>query len=386
MTLLNHGSGSPGCAGIDAACATSAMVDRRRTLAWMAGAGIAAGLGTGLVPNPAAAASPTHYPDRAWLRVAPSTVGMDAARLEKAIAIASSKGGSGFVARRGWQVATWGDQKARTLIYSATKGFGSLLTELAMGDGLVKLSDRAQKWLPEFGTPPASNAAKGWAGEVTLEHLVSHTAGFAEPGSFQPILFKPGTKYRYSNAGANWLADVLTVRFAADLQDIFMRRIGTPIGITPSSLTWRPNLYRPKTLHGFMRREFASGVFITPEAFARIGLLMLYDGVWQGRRLLPAGAVRFITRPNPALAQIESTDPKEKAPLTRYWMLFSDNADGSFADLPHDTYMTWGKYENLMMVVPSLELVVVRLGADGFGDSRGTINGFTKGFIDAVTD
>ena len=383
MTRL-LGSFLPDGMDLPQASVDGGRLPRRQALALMAGAGLAPGLGIGLGSSAAHAVDATHYPHPAWVRVAPSSVGMDADKLTRAVAIAGSRGGSGFVARRGFELATWGDQKLPTLIYSATKGFGGLLTELAIGDGLVELSDRAQKWLPEFGTPPASNAAKGFAGEVTLEHLVSHTAGFAERGDFEPIQFKPGTKFRYSNGGANWLADVLTVRYATDLRDIFMRRIGTPLGIGPQSLIWRRNLYRPPTLHGFMRREFASGIFITPEAFARIGLLMLYDGVWEGRRLLPAGSVSFITRPNPALAQIESTDPKEKAPLTRYWMLWSDNADGSFADLPRDTYMTWGKYENLMMVVPSLELVVVRLGTRGFGDDRASINAFVKGFVEAV--
>ena len=86
----------------------------------------------------------------------------------------------------------------------------------------------------------------------------------------------------------------------------------------------------------------------TARNWARLGLLYLQDGMWQGQRLLPEGWATFVSTPAPAWRQ-------------RYGGFFWLNRTGVF-DLPEDAYYALGAGGQIMLVVPSRQLVVVRLG------------------------
>jgi CubicO group peptidase (beta-lactamase class C family) len=175
-------------------------------------------------------------------------------------------------------------------------------------DGKVKLTDSAARYLNSFGVPPDNNFATGWLGKVTLFHLATQTAGFDKPGGFQPLLFEPGTKWSYSDAGPNWLADCLTVLYGRDLQDILFARVFTPLGITPDDLSWRDNAYRPKTLNGVPRREFGSGIHANVDALARIGYLYLRAGRIRSRQILPPDFVALARQPVPELQRLSRAE------------------------------------------------------------------------------
>jgi CubicO group peptidase (beta-lactamase class C family) len=83
--------------------------------------------------------------------------------------------------------------------------------------------------------------------------------------------------------------------------------------------------------------------------WARLGLLMLQDGVWQGERLLPEGFVAFVSTPAPAW------NPPQ------YGGLFWVNASGGM-DLPKTAYNMAGQGGQYVFIVPSHDLVIVRLG------------------------
>lgn len=97
---------------------------------------------------------------------------------------------------------------------------------------------------------------------------------------------------------------------------------------------------------GFVITGFDSG---TARSWARLGMLWLNDGLVGNRRLLPEGFVRAATTPAPAWP----------APVYGYqcWL----NRIGEWA-LPEDAYFFAGDGGQRTFVVPSLDLVVVRLG------------------------
>lgn len=371
----------------DVPAAWPGQLSRRSSLGVIAG-GLAAGLAR--PPADAWAANappPSTWPNPNWVSKAPTAAGFDPVKLQQAITYASSKGGSGFVVRSGWQIASWGSMTQTFDIKSATKGFGGMILGLALADGLVTLLDHGVDHLPEFGVPPTSNVTTGWLPLITLEQLVIHTAGFDEPGGLVPLLFQPGTYLYYSNAGANWLADVLTVKFKADLLKVLQQRILIPIGITSTKdLTWRRNVYRPKTLHGLVRREFGAGIIVNAPALARVGLLLLRRGQWQGQQVLPPVYVNQAFLGRPDLGSFVDYGTKKSADLRNYWMYVINNTDrGSCPDLPADTFFFWGKYDNHVLVVPSLDLVVARVAPPkGFGDTLPAINKLFRGFVQAL--
>ena len=87
----------------------------------------------------------------------------------------------------------------------------------------------------------------------------------------------------------------------------------------------------------------------TARNWARLGLLYLRDGVWNGQRVLPEGWATFVSTPAPAWRRRE------------YGGLFWVNGEGQW-NLPSTAYFMNGAGGQYTFVVPSHDLVVVRMG------------------------
>ncbi len=98
--------------------------------------------------------------------------------------------------------------------------------------------------------------------------------------------------------------------------------------------------------------------FLSAYDWARFGLLHLWDGVWEGERILPEGWAGFVSAPAPA-------DPSRS-----YGGLFWVNDGGRFPSLPRDAYTAAGFMGQNTVIIPSLDLVVVRLGPSPGGSDR----------------
>ena len=288
---------------------------------------------------------------------------MQSELLEQAKTYALTGGGSGFITRGGALVYSWGSPSLRYDLKSTTKSIGGTLVGLALGDGIVALSDSAQTLLPSFGVPPTSNIDTTWLDEVTLSHLATHTAGFDKPGGYIALLFAPGSTWSYSDGGANWLADVLTRTYGADLNSILFTRVLNTLGLTSSNLVWRENNYREKTLDGVKRREFGSGIFADVNAMARLGYLYLRRGMWAGQRLLPEEFIQRVQQPSREVIGLPVNNAAAFPNASNhYGLLWWTNADGALANVPRDAYWSWGLGDSLIVVIPSLDIVVSRAG------------------------
>ncbi len=315
-----------------------------------------------LLLSAAAAAPAAEFPGATWTVATPAQAGMSETRLAQARDYALTAGGSGLVIRGGQRVFAWGDEAARYDLKSTAKSIGVTLLGVALLDGKVALDDPAIRHQPELGTPPDTNVATGWIPAVTLRHLADQTAGFEKPGGYGKLLFAPGTRWHYSDAGPNWLAECLTRAYGRDLDALFFERIAAPLGITRRDLVWRPHAYRPKELAGVARREFGSGFSANVHAMARLGLLYLRGGEWAGTRLLPADFVRAAGRPSPALRGLPEHDDSHGNASEHYSLLWWNNGDGTIPGVPRDAFWSWGLYDSLIVVIPSLDLVVARAG------------------------
>lgn len=86
--------------------------------------------------------------------------------------------------------------------------------------------------------------------------------------------------------------------------------------------------------------------------WARLGNLYLQDGVWNGERLLPEGFVKFVSTVAPAWAA-------DNRPI--YGGFFWINGDGAYP-VPKQAYFMSGAGGQTTMIIPSHDLVVVRMG------------------------
>jgi len=100
----------------------------------------------------------------------------------------------------------------------------------------------------------------------------------------------------------------------------------------------------------------------SPRDWLRYGLLYLHDGVagekgdlnGEGERVLPEGWVDY--------TRTASEASLKKRAYGAQWWLNNPGAEQLFPGLPSDAYAAQGHYGQYVVVVPSLELVVVRLG------------------------
>jgi CubicO group peptidase (beta-lactamase class C family)/L-ascorbate metabolism protein UlaG (beta-lactamase superfamily) len=110
----------------------------------------------------------------------------------------------------------------------------------------------------------------------------------------------------------------------------------------------------------------------TPRNWARLGMLYLQDGMWQGARLLPEGWAKFVSTPAPAW----------KTPT--YGGLFWVNGTGQW-NLPRDAYFMAGAGGQWTFVIPSHDLVVVRMGHyRGASAGQRALNAAFKLLLEAV--
>ena len=313
------------------------------------------------------------WPGADWPKASPAEVGLDEARLRQARDYALKGDGSGMIIRRGRLVMAWGDPKRLYDLKSTTKSIGSLALGLALLDGKIhSLHEAASRYHPALGQGKDANAPGDWLERITLFHLATHTAGFAKPGGSAKLLFEPGTKWSYSDSGPNWLAECLTLLYRRDLRDLLFERVFAPIGIQPSDLRWRTNAYRPTLIRGIVRREFGSGVSANVDAMARIGYLMLHEGRWRGKQLLPKGFVRACATTPKAIRGLPVLDPKRYGNASsHYGLLWWNNSDGTLRGVPRDAFWSWGLYDSLIVVIPSLEIVVARAGRSFVGGWSG---------------
>jgi CubicO group peptidase (beta-lactamase class C family) len=86
--------------------------------------------------------------------------------------------------------------------------------------------------------------------------------------------------------------------------------------------------------------------------WARLGNLYLQDGVWNGERILPPGFAKFVGTVAPAWLADQRPE---------YGAFFWVNGDGKFP-APKDAYYMNGAGGQFVLIIPSRQLVIVRLG------------------------
>ncbi|KHK60551.1 beta-lactamase [Burkholderia sp. A9] len=230
-----------------------------------------------------------------------------------------------------------------------------------------KLSPDSSALLPEWrggGDPRAA---------ITLDELLRMTSGlqfnedyddplsdvavmlFTQPdtarfASAKPLAATPGTRWHYSSGTSAIVARVMREAMGGTEDDYlaFPRRaLFAPLGM-------RSAVFEPDAAGTLGSASF---MYASARDWARFGQLLLQDGRWNGQRLLPEGWVRYLTRATPL-----STRKEFGAQL---WVKvpepFNDR-DPQARAMPADAFHAVGHEGQFVSVVPSRELVVVRLG------------------------
>jgi CubicO group peptidase (beta-lactamase class C family) len=241
---------------------------------------------------------------------------------------------------------------------SISKSVTSMLVGIAAGDGrFPALEQPVLDTLTDYADLGTAEKRR-----ITLHHLLTMSAGLAwdetsnagekedswwhmitarDPVRYvleQPMTWAPGAVFTYSSGDTTVLGRALTRATGQRLDDFARTRLFDPLGI--SDFEWGP-------LHATGETAAASGLRMRPRDLAKLGQVMLKDGMWGERRVLPTGWAA------------ESLRPRIKtAGAYRYgyqWWTGETSVEGG--SVAWAAGFGWGGQR--LYLVPSLDLVVV---------------------------
>lgn len=252
--------------------------------------------------------------------------------------------------------------------WSMTKTVSAVLAGMQIADGKLSLQqngfwqggdNRAQITLAQLMSMTSGlrwNESYGDVSDVTrMLYLEPDMAGFV---ASQPLEQTPGSKWNYSSGGTVLMSRIWQRAAGGDdkaatsaaVLSLPHDRLFAPLGISSAVIEAdaRGNLVG------------SSYMYATTQDWARFGQFLLQDGVWQGKHILPEGFVAGMQQVTPA-----SGGQYGQGQVWRYGPA-GDTPEGQSPDvrfqLPADTYWMEGHDGQSIAIVPSQQLVVVRLG------------------------
>jgi CubicO group peptidase (beta-lactamase class C family) len=280
-----------------------------------------------------------------------------------------------------WYAPEYGPHRPHYTASLAKALVGGTSLMVALNERRIGVDDPACKYIPGWKEHPLK-------AKITIRHLATHSSGLEDaeedgkphealtgwkgafwkrtPDPFSialrqaPVRFEPGTRYAYSNPGMAALAYAVTESLRStpqpDLRSLLKQRIMDPIGVAPEE--WSIGYGRAYELDGLQLYANWGGGGYSARAAASVGRLMLRRGDWQGRPLVAPRWVRKVT----AYAGTPLPDRSHGEPEPASGLGWWTNSDGVWPELPRDAFAGAGAGHQLMLVVPSLDLIVVRFG------------------------
>ena len=318
--------------------------------------------------NTSAASASHAYPDTAWQRIArPESVGWSSAELEQLRVKLSTMPTTGMMAIVGGRVLfEYGDVQKISYLASVRKSLLSMLIGIYQERGKIDLN----KTLADLGI----DDVQGLTAEekkATVKDLLTARSGVYHPASNSGDDLasapprgsqKPGTYYLYSNWDFNALGTAFEMMTGVDIYNAFGQDIAIPIGMQD----WDRAIQR-KTGDTTKSRHQAYHFNLSTRDMARIGYLMLREGNWKGRQVVPRAWVKESTSLFTPRSEMNPARHREGNFGYGYlWWVFDR------PDLPkvfEGAYTGLGAVGQQILMMPKLDLVIVHKTQPGQGRS-----------------
>jgi CubicO group peptidase (beta-lactamase class C family) len=257
------------------------------------------------------------------------------------------------------------DRTTRTRTWSTAKSLAATLIGILVDQGRMALdTPLGFSWFPRAGVPE-----KDPRSAITLRHVLNMSSGLetVDNGGLEyatgsgmaywagassvagarsrALIRAPGTNWDYENYDT--LLAVYAMKLAIGSDQAYLE---FPRKALLDRIGMRNTLIGVDRFGDFI---LSSQVYTNARDLARLGLLYLQRGLWNGQRLLSEQWIDFVRTPAPALA-------KHGNYYGAQWWLVPDDR----ADVPKDAYSTAGGRGQYLIIVPSHDLVIVRRGLD----------------------
>jgi CubicO group peptidase (beta-lactamase class C family) len=311
-----------------------------------------------------------------------AVAGMDLRRLDQAFEFEkeTSQHGGLLVVRHGYLVYEKyfgkGNREAHPDMASIGKTFTSVSCGIMLKEKREQIPDGldtrvfTEKYLPEAF--PLSDPSKA---DIKLGQLLSMSSGMHGEGSNPGIVngvdeklepvpqsagpqdqdlsalravmwTKPGEGYSYSSASAHVASIVLRHLTGMEMQQYIDEKLATPMGFGP----WGYALHRNGTT--LAHTPGGGSIALRATDALRLPYLMLHQGRWGNRQLVPAEYVAMCGKPSPY------------NPHSPMGLMFEQNADGHVFGAPRDAFFKSGAGGSGIYVVPSLDLVLFKMAGN----------------------
>lgn len=222
-------------------------------------------------------------------------------------------------------------------VSSVQKSVTSLLVGIAASKDLLRIEDTVAKHLGDNWCASLSSRS------ITIKHLLTMSSGLNQSLEYES---SPGSKWAYVNAAYGKLPLLLESATGQPLQQFSQENLTNKIGMVDSE--WFRRTGAADTTSN------SYGFATSARDLARLGLLVLADGRWNGEQVVPSNYLQAAV----------ATQFRGTAFGFLWWnnQPHLDAQEGLVTSAPHDLIAAMGVFEKRVYVVPSLDLVAVRMG------------------------
>ncbi|HEU4788191.1 MAG TPA: serine hydrolase [Flavobacterium sp.] len=175
-------------------------------------------------------------------------------------------------------------------------------------------------------------------------------------------IFKPNTHWNYSSGTTNLLSGILRKQFKTHQEYLDF---------------WYSALIDKIGMHSMLVETDMAGNYVgssygwaTTRDWSKLGLLYLHNGNWNGEQLFDPSWAKYVSTP---------TDTSHGRYGAQFWL----NAGDHFPDAPRDLYYCSGFQGQMVAIIPSMDLVIVRMGLTE--EPQFDFNGLLSGIVLSVT-
>jgi len=319
-----------------------------------------------------------YWPTKEWRKCKPEAVGMNSDKLLQAIEYAGTPAFNAeglVIIRKGHIVgeAYFGNFKinSRHVSHSMAKSFTSALVGIAIDKGLIKdIDERICHYYKEWDCKDKDDLRS----RITIRHTMTLTTGLewqedwskwdpatndalkmGQSGRFikymaeRKGLHEPGQRFSYSTGDPMLLSRVIQAATGVTAFEFARQNLLEPLNIT--NIDWE------KDRDGYT--STAWGLHTTVREYAKFGYLFLNKGCWEDRRVVPEEWVEKSTQTDPSVKMWKGYGYLWHVNLPI--RLSISRSPISTAAIPPDGYMAEGVRGQNIFVLPSKDLVIVRV-------------------------